>query len=119
MSYDRESLICAVIAALQARPRVSLGELSAALGVHRHTLDHALRGGNLNFVSLRAEAVGRAADVLRRSNPGLSKKQVAYALGFPSPSAFAHYVSYHRERRGGRAAAVLKEMDGASRERTR
>jgi AraC-like DNA-binding protein len=91
--YDHARLFARVSAALADNPGASLVALSAALGIHPHTLASVIRrhtGTSFSVWGTRRRVA--AACVLLRSRPELSIKEVASATGFSSTSVFDRFL---------------------------
>lgn len=94
MAYRDGTVVAETKRLLAERPWRSLAEIGRALGVSRATIGRALRETGATFRQTRAQAVAQKMELLR-AHPR-SAKEVAAELGFPSPSAFAHYLRSQR-----------------------
>jgi AraC-like DNA-binding protein len=92
MAYAQEKLVRLILDLVREVPGITAAEASERLGVHRHTLQRALKSKGCSF------AVIRQASVLERLGRRFvdaecaSLKQVWTELGFSSGSAFARYI---------------------------
>jgi AraC-like DNA-binding protein len=90
--YEAKQLLEALQAVLSSRPHLSLDEAARTLHVERHTIERACARSGGAFRERRHEAMVAAAVSLLSATPPLSIKEVAFRLGFRSPSAFTHFL---------------------------
>ena len=92
MVYQRERLAALAVDLVRRQPRMTLAEASEKLGVHRHTLQRALKASGRSFTHIKRvvvlERLGRGLDGAR----AVALKQIWVELGFGSASSFARYV---------------------------
>lgn len=96
MSHHKHILLKEIEALVGAKPRMSLPQLSQALSVERHTIEGVVRleAGKAFRKWRQVIVMKKAARALTESNLGI--KEVAYELGYQSPSAFSRaFHSYH------------------------
>jgi len=92
MSYQPEKLVDLAIALLRQQPRLTAGEASERLCVHRHTLQRALKANGQSFALIKqALVLERFYRHLAGDQPG-PLKLVWTELGFSSASTFARYI---------------------------
>lgn len=98
MAYRNGIVIEATKRLLDERPWRSLEEVSRALGISRATVGRELRAAGITFREARAKAVAEKLARLRVRPVPRAAKELAAELGFPSASAFAHYLGARRNR---------------------
>jgi AraC-like DNA-binding protein len=109
--YDHARLFARMSAALVENPGASLATLSAALGIHPHTLASVIRRHTgTSFSVWRTRRRVAAACVLLRSRPELSIKEVASATGFSSTSVFDRFL----RRTCGRSPSECRQASARS-----
>jgi AraC-like DNA-binding protein len=92
MAYDVTEIAKQVQRLIDARPRIALEEVARSLGVERHTIERAVRLElHSSFRVTQQRATLKKAQALLLRTPMLSVKEVAFALGYRSPQAFARF----------------------------
>lgn len=94
MAYDYNLVLARALDCLGSRPRMELRKLAAELGVSRHTLERVFSVAGITFREARRAATFNLIEEVRQS-PGRVpiKKQIAFSVGFPSASAFSHFLA--------------------------
>jgi len=91
--YDLHDLFTRISQKLSSSPQLSLEELSLDIQIERHTIERAVRAGaGTTFRDLRKRSMLNAARRMLLENPHWSLKEVAYALGYRSLSAFSRSI---------------------------
>ena len=91
--YSYAALESAVAGRLFSRPRLCLLAISKEMHIERHTIEAALRSTRgLTFRRFQQVVTLEKTRELLRVDPTVSIKEVAYALGYGSPRAFARFV---------------------------
>lgn len=93
--YRRAIVVQQTISTLQSKPTLRAHEVAQKLNLSRHTIARVLRQEGISFREIRVKIINRRIKELYRASPPLSVKEIAYHLGFSSPSAFSHYVRRH------------------------
>lgn len=91
MRRDSGEVHAAVRRLLEARPQASLAEVASLLEMSQRTLQRHLRERGDSYRQVRLGVVEYRLLDLRGRRPPLSKKEIAFELGFSSPSAFSHF----------------------------
>jgi AraC-like DNA-binding protein len=92
MAYNLAAVYESVRNDLSADPRLALSQLSSRFGVCRQTLEKAARAATGKTLrQLRREVLASKACETLVGSPQ-SVKEVAYALGFKWPQAFARFA---------------------------
>lgn len=92
MSYQRQKLVGLAVDLLRQNPQLTVAEASELLGVHRHTLQRALRASGWSFAGMKQTLVLERLERHFSGAEAKSLKQVRTELGFPSASSFARYI---------------------------
>ena len=93
MSYEYNSLLDTILLHLQRTPYGLLGNLSRALGVSQRTIERTVFvASGKTFRELRKKALIERVTAVLVSRPARPIKQVAFDLGYNSPSSFARAV---------------------------
>ncbi len=91
--YDLHDLFSRISQKLCLSPQLSLEELSFDIQIERHTIERAVKAGaGTTFRDFRKRSMLNAAQKMLRENPHWSLKEVAYALGYGSLSAFSRSI---------------------------
>lgn len=90
MSYEHVALFDEVRRRVALRPRASLAELSRDLRVGRRTIGKCIwLSTGATFRALQRRMVLEKIVLLVKTEPTISIKEIAYAVGYRSPRAFA------------------------------
>ncbi len=93
MSYEYNFLLDAILLHLQRTPYGPLGNLSRALGVSQRTIERTVFvASGKTLRDLRKEVLIERVTAVFVSGPARPIKQVAFDLGYNSPSSFARAV---------------------------
>ncbi|MFZ0961286.1 MAG: helix-turn-helix domain-containing protein [Terriglobia bacterium] len=93
MAYHLMGVFEQAVKALEENPRRGLGDISAAVGVERHTLERAFQSNaGKSFREFRRELQVEGSIDLLRHSPAASLKQIAFLLGYESERAFARFI---------------------------
>ncbi len=93
LAYNRAKMLSKIEACLDSYPAITLKQIATVSGVHRQTVERAIREAmGLTFREFREAVILRQALDLLRGNDGLSCKEIAFRLGYKSPAAFALFV---------------------------
>lgn len=92
MSYQLEKLVVLAVELLRQKPHQTADEVSAKLGVHRHTLQRALKARDRTFASIKQSIVLERFYCHLAHQRAAPLKELWTGLGFASASAFARYV---------------------------
>ncbi len=107
MSYNLRILFENLEIQLSVNPRCSICDLEHALTISRHTLEKSVRFcRRMSFREYRQRKVLENAIALLNSKL-MSRKEVAFRLGYKSPAAFSRFV----KSRTGRTPSQI--MNGA------
>jgi AraC-like DNA-binding protein len=91
MTYNMRALFEQLEYRLSANPRCSVRELQIVLGASRHTIEKSVHYcRRMSFRQYREERL--LENTLRLCNSTLSRKEVAFCLGYKSPAAFSRFV---------------------------
>ncbi|HKW88962.1 MAG TPA: helix-turn-helix domain-containing protein [Candidatus Acidoferrales bacterium] len=92
MSYQRNRLAKLAAVLMRRQPSLTQAEVSQSLGVHRHTLQRALKANGFSFASLKQVFVLERLERRFASARSASLKELWTELCFPSAAAFARYI---------------------------
>ena len=93
MSYARRHLVDRIILILESKPRRSLAELGRELGVSPRKIQNAINAVTAKkFSDLQHSALFEKIESLIKIAPKVLIKELAYEVGYKSPSAFARAV---------------------------
>lgn len=93
MSYDPKLLFERISISLQENPCLLLRELSQRINVSERTIKNAVQSStDRNFRCLRDEFLLMRVKEMFASEPGISIKELSFAIGFKSASAFARAI---------------------------
>lgn len=92
MAYQRKKLVDLATELVRQQPSLTEAEACDKLGVHRHTLQRALKTNGQSFALLKQASVLAALERQFVSAQAKSLKQLWSELGFSSASAFARYI---------------------------
>lgn len=94
MSYHAHRIADLTVGLVQRQPWLSVAEVSERLGIHRHTLQRALKACGRSFASIKLEIVVSRLERHFASGGPESFKQIWSELGFVSAGSFARYVRH-------------------------
>jgi AraC-like DNA-binding protein len=93
MAYDPTRLVLRINEHLRTSPDLSLSRLAGLLNIDRHTIERAVRSATgKTFRQLRNAAMLEKATKLLRSQPQLTKKEIASRLGYSSQSTLSRFL---------------------------
>lgn len=103
MSYDVSLLFGTILSHLNKCPRLTLVQLSRALQVSQQTVRSTIIASTgRGFTRLREEVLLSRTTHCFKTQPNLALKEVAFELGFTSPSSFTRAI--------GRVSGVCPEQ---------
>lgn len=92
MGYQSQIVVHLAVTLVRQQPWLSAEAVSERLGVHRHTLQRALKAHGQNFASIKKAIVLKHLERRLADSKSISLKQIWTELGFASASSFARYV---------------------------
>jgi transcriptional regulator GlxA family with amidase domain len=105
MAYDPRLINSAVHDLLRAKLTCTLNDVSRVLCIDRHVVERGVRvASDSTFREIRNRIRLERAVALLTQTPPLSIKEVASAVGYGTPQAFARFVS----RMTGKSPSIIR-----------
>lgn len=93
MAYDLDSLAVVIDRHLRTTPGLSLQQLAQRLNIERHSIERSVRQARgLTFRQLRNNIMLDEARRMLAEYPYSTVKEIAFRLGYKSPSAFGRFI---------------------------
>lgn len=113
--YSRDLVFNEVLKILRVSPRSKLSDVATRLRLGRHTILRVLNSRGCDFRSLKNQITETSLRNIHIAGPAMSKKEIAFRLGFPSLSSFSHFARRHKLNLSEEQSALMLSHAKASR----